>query len=64
MTGGFTGLENTGSTEVFTEKSPDWSEVSPLPKPRNGLRAATVNNVVYIFGKNLFRSDGEARLTS
>ena len=51
MTGGFTGFENTKSTEIFTAGATVWTTVGDLPRARNGLRATNVNNMVYVLGK-------------
>ena len=65
MAGGFTGLEVTRSTEIFTENGGAWSEVSSLPRPANGLRATTVNNMVYLLGRNILRlGRGQSDLSS
>ena len=50
MTGGFTGSENTKSTEMFSDFA--WRMVGLLPRARNGLRATTLNNIVYLLGKS------------
>ena len=51
MTGGFTGFENTKSTEIFTAGDTTWTTVGDLPRARNGLRATNVNNMIYVLGK-------------
>ena len=51
MTGGFTGFENTKSTEIFTTGDTTWTTVGDLPRARNGLRATNVNNMIYVLGK-------------
>ena len=51
MTGGFTGFENTKSTEIFTAGASSWTTVGDLPRARNGLRATNVNNMIYVLGK-------------
>ena len=51
MTGGFTGFENTKSTEIFTAGASGWTTVGDLPRARNGLRASNVNNMIYVLGK-------------
>ena len=44
------------STEIMKTGGGSWRTLTTarLPSPREGLRAATVNNVVYIFGENNF----------
>merc|ERR550539_550666 len=39
VTGGFTGNENTKSTEILTTGAASWASVGKLPMARNGLRA-------------------------
>ena len=51
MTGGFTGLQNTKSTQILPAGETAWITVGELPKARNGLRAATVDNTIYLLGK-------------
>ena len=51
MTGGFTGLENTKTTEIYTAKENIWRTEGEIPSARNGLRAANVNNIIYVLGK-------------
>ena len=50
MTGGFTGSENTKVTEMFGHSYKAWKIVGELPRARNGLRATSVNNVIYLLG--------------
>ena len=42
------------STEILEASGDSWKTLTTarLPSPRAGLRAGTVNNVVFIFGKN------------
>ena len=52
VTGGYN--ENDGylaSTEVM-EAGGTWRLTAPLPSARNGLRAAVVNNNIFVFGEN------------
>ena len=50
VTGGFTGLENTKSTEIFTAGASSWTTVGALPSPGCEFRATNVNNIVYLLG--------------
>ena len=50
MTGGFTGFENTKSTEILTAEARAWTTVGALPDARNALRATNVNNMIYLLG--------------
>ena len=49
VTGGFTSRENTETTEILDSRTSSWTLVGALPYARNGLRAATVANTVYLF---------------
>ena len=49
VTGGFTSVENTETTEILESRSSSWTTVGALPYARNGLRAATVANTIYLF---------------
>ena len=41
------------STEILETPGEKWRTLTArLPSPREGLRAGTVNNVVFIFGEN------------
>ena len=51
MAGGFTGFENTKSTEIFTTGATAWTTVVALPSPGCEFRATNLNNVVYLLGK-------------
>ena len=56
MTGGYTGSEVTSTTEILTLKEGKvWQFVGNLPRPGYGLRATTVNNVIYLLGRNILR---------
>ena len=55
VTGGMgTGGAYLDSTEIMKTPDGSWRTLTTamLPSPRLGLRAGTVNNVVYVFGKN------------
>ena len=52
MAGGFTGLENTKSTEILKAGGTAWTTVGNLPRARNGFRATNVNNIIYVLGKS------------
>ena len=60
MTGGFTGLQNTKSTEILTTGATAWMTVGPLPKARNGLRATSVDNIIYVLGMNIMSRLGSS----
>ena len=49
VTGGFTSVENTETTEILESRSSSWTTVGALPYARNGLRAASVANTIYLF---------------
>ena len=40
------------STEVLEDKAGTWRFTSPLPSARGGLRAASVENNIFLFGEN------------
>ena len=45
-------LEDTlDSTEVLEDKAGTWRFTSPLPSARGGLRAASVENNIFVFGE-------------
>lgn len=50
VAGGFTGIENTKSTEILTDGANIWTIVGELPRARHGLRATNVNNIIYVLG--------------
>ena len=53
VTGGLdVGVESLDSTEILEDK--DWRTTAPLPSARSGLRAASINNKILVFGKNIF----------
>ena len=41
------------STEVL-EAGGAWRQTGPLPSERSGLRAAVLNNNIFVFGDNMF----------
>ena len=49
MTGGF----NLDSTEVLEDMAGTWRLTAPLPSARNKLRAASVENSIFVFGENI-----------
>ena len=51
MAGGYNSTGNTDTTEIFKKGDPSWTFVGALPNARNGFRATTVNNIVYVLGK-------------
>ena len=42
------------STEVLEDKAGTWRLTSPLPSARDGLRAASVENNILLFGEDIF----------
>ena len=50
MTGGMGSNRELDSTEVMNFSQFGWREAAKLPSQRYGLRAATVDNKVFIFG--------------
>ena len=50
VAGGFDGIRNLDSTEIFTDGDSAWKAVQNLPRARNGLRATNVNNIIYVLG--------------
>ena len=54
VAGGFSGGSYLDSTEVFSDNI--WSSVddAKLPVAMDGLRIATINNMVLAFGNSLF----------
>ena len=54
VTGGSDGSD-LSSTEIYTNGI--WKIGAALPSPRNYLMAATVDNSVFVFGKNNSASD-------
>merc|ERR1712037_45664 len=49
--GGWTGSDNTDTTETFASNEDMWTTSGGrLPRPMSGLRAATVNDRILIFG--------------
>jgi len=41
---------NLDSTEVLEDMAGTWRLIAPLPSPRSGLRAASVENDIFVFG--------------
>ena len=48
--GGY-GDERLSSTETLQLGEDAWRESTALPRPLSGLRAATLNNIIYITGE-------------
>ena len=42
------------STEVLEDMAGTWRLTAPLPSARTGLRAASVDNNIFVFGQNIF----------
>ena len=41
------------STEILEDNTDTWKMTAPLPSARSRLRAASVDNTIYVFGKNI-----------
>ena len=58
VTGGYTGYntpdERLDSTEVLEDMAGTWRLTAPLPSARDGLRAASLENNIFVFGENSF----------
>ena len=53
------------STEVLEDMAGTWRLTASLPSGRDGLRAATVENNIFVFGENsLYYIDIEHRIVS
>ena len=53
VTGGYDGARRLDSTEILEDKN--WSTITaPLPSARRYLRAASIDNKILVFGKNIF----------
>ena len=50
VTGGVGGQAG-GTTELLEEGVDQWRMSGPLPSPRSGLKAATINNWVIVMGE-------------
>ena len=51
VTGGFTGSDSLDTTETFAGDEDSWTTIGArLPRPMSGLRAATIDDRVVIFG--------------
>ena len=46
------------STEVLEDVAGAWRLTAPLPSAREGLRAASLENNIFVLGKNIFSSIG------
>ena len=44
-------MANTRTTEILKPGATKWLKVGDLPRPRNGMRATNVNNLIYLLGK-------------
>ena len=42
------------SNEVLEDMAGTWRLTAPLPSARPGLRAASVENSIFVFGENIF----------
>ena len=52
VTGGWDGSDYFSSTEIYLESTSTWSYAAALPSSRYGISAATLDNSVFVFGKN------------
>ena len=52
VTGGWGDSDRLDSTEILEDTT--WRITSPLPSARYGLRAASIDNKILVFGKNIF----------
>ena len=52
VTGGYDGSAQLDSTEILEDNN--WRITAPLPSARSGLRAASIDNKILVFGKNIF----------
>ena len=53
VTGGWDGSVSLSSTEIYLESTSTWSIAAALPSGRSGLSAATLDNSVFVFGKDI-----------
>ena len=54
VTGGYNNIDGfLDSTEVLEDITGTWRLTAPLPSARFGLRAASVDNNIFIFGENI-----------
>ena len=44
---------NLDSTEILEDMAGTWRLTAPLPSARYGLRAASVENNIFVFGENI-----------
>jgi hypothetical protein len=54
VTGGDSTIYRQDSTEVLEDMAGTWRLTAPLPSARTGLRAASVDNNIFVFGQNIF----------
>ena len=52
VTGGSDGSDELDSTEILEDTT--WRITAPLPSARWNLRAASIDNKILVFGKNIF----------
>ena len=52
VTGGWDGSDYLDSTEILEDNN--WRITAPLPSARYYLRAASIDNKILVFGKNIF----------
>ena len=52
VTGGHDLSDYLDSTEILQDNN--WRITAPLPSARDGLRAASIDNKILVFGRNIF----------
>ena len=55
VTGGVTGASRLDSTEILegVDNARTWRLTAPLPSGRSSLRAAVLDNNIFVFGDNI-----------
>ena len=54
VTGGYNRDDgNLDSTEILVTGGTSWNLTAPLPSARYGLRAALLDNKIFVFGENI-----------
>ena len=53
VTGGWSGSDYLSSTELMVGTAPAWVFTGELPSPRDGLRGATIDNMVLMTGMTI-----------
>ena len=55
--GGYDGEKRLSSTETLQLGERAWRESTALPRPLFGLRAATLDNIIYITGEIIIQNE-------